>query len=112
MIDHHIIAGIKELERDGSPGLLLELVGLFARRTPELIGQIEEGLAANDSAAIARAGHVLKSSCGNLGAMTLSQLGAELEARAAVPAEVRRLLECFKREFQVVVVELKAECGA
>lgn len=111
MIDNAVIAGLKELERENSPGLLRDLVNLFGRRTPELIGEIEAGLTAKDSARISRAGHSLKSSCGNLGAMTMSRLGAELEAGARDFERSAASLRELKAEYEIVLRELREAAG-
>lgn len=43
---------------------------------------IEDGLAANDAPAVARAAHGIKGSAGNIGANVVYQLATELDARA------------------------------
>jgi HPt (histidine-containing phosphotransfer) domain-containing protein len=43
---------------------------------------LEDGLAANDAQAVARAAHGIKGSAGNIGANVVYQLATELDARA------------------------------
>lgn len=114
MIDPSVIANLKDLERDGNPGLLGDLVRLFRRRTPEAITEMEAALAAADAHRLSRAAHGLKASTGNLGAMRLMELATEIEqsARAQHLEKAASLLAVFREEFAVAADELARAAGA
>lgn len=101
ILDREIIQGLLDLENDGSPGLLGELLVLLQDSAPAGFQAIEDGLAKGDAAAVSGAAHSLKSSFANLGAMEMSKLCLEIESGARrgdltpVPAALARLREGF-----------------
>jgi HPt (histidine-containing phosphotransfer) domain-containing protein len=81
-LDAEVIQGLIDLESDGSPGLVAELLGLLLTSAPDAFDAIAAGLARGDAAAVSGAAHSLKSSFANLGATELSGLANEIEAAA------------------------------
>ena len=81
-LDPAALAAIRELDPDGTAGLLGQVVALYLEASPGLIGQIRSGLAAHAAAAVRMAAHTLKSSSANLGARRLAELCASLEHAA------------------------------
>lgn len=59
------------------------MIDLFLTHAEPRVAAAREGLRAGDLAAVERAGHSLKSTAANLGAMMLSGLAAEVEQAAA-----------------------------
>jgi CheY-like chemotaxis protein/HPt (histidine-containing phosphotransfer) domain-containing protein len=79
-VDPEVLEMLASLQEPGEPDLLVELVTLFLRDTPErlqfLVGQ---PLDANH---VARVAHAVKGSAGNLGAMVLQDCASALEQAA------------------------------
>lgn len=81
--DESALDAIKALQRPGKPDILGRIVTMYLDKTPELIADIENGIAANDAARVKMAAHTLKSSSAYLGATTLADKCNKLEAKAA-----------------------------
>jgi len=98
-LDAEIVQGLLDLENDGSPGLLGELLALLLTSAPDGFDAIQAGLDQGDAQAVSGAAHSLKSSFANLGATDLSKLCLEIEANArrgdigAAPGLLARLRE-------------------
>ena len=108
MLDAETIQGLQELEADGNPGLLGELLELFRESAPVALKRIEAGLHAANSDDVAGAAHSLKSSCANLGALEMSRLCQETEhaARAGDLAPAAGNLTRLRELFPLVEAEL------
>jgi HPt (histidine-containing phosphotransfer) domain-containing protein len=80
-------AAIAELRRAqdhlGSPTFISQLVEIFRQNAPRKMDEMREALAAGDGAALERAAHTLKTSCGTFGAAHMAACCANLEAAAA-----------------------------
>jgi HPt (histidine-containing phosphotransfer) domain-containing protein len=76
-IDPEVIEMLASLQEPGEPDLVVELVTLFLRDTPQRL----EILRARplEAAATARVAHAVKGSAGNLGATQLQDLASQLE---------------------------------
>ncbi len=64
----------------GDQAALGELISSFLSETPPLLASLDHALRTGDAALLQRAGHTLKSSSRDFGALTLSELGRQLEA--------------------------------
>lgn len=108
MVNPAVIATLRELERNGNPGLLADLVKLFQRKIPEALREMESALAAGNPSQIGRCAHTMKSSCGNLGAMEMSRIAAELMECASAEdlASAPEKLKALRLEFVAVEKEL------
>jgi HPt (histidine-containing phosphotransfer) domain-containing protein len=82
ILDPEIVQGLVDLEGDGSPGLVAELLGLLLKSAPDGFANMENALARGDAAGVSGAAHSLKSSFANLGATELSRLCMEIETGA------------------------------
>jgi signal transduction histidine kinase/DNA-binding response OmpR family regulator len=87
------------------------LVETFLNSASDLRVRILEGAAEEDTDALARAAHMLKSSSAQVGASRLSAVSKELEVRArrGAIAEVTALLEPFEREFEAACETLASQ---
>ena len=84
-IDREAIARLVEW---GGDKLLKQMLRLFLENTPERFEQIENGLApGGDLEEAHRGAHSLKSSAGNVGAMEVSEVAAQLEAATKAGSE-------------------------
>lgn len=70
---------------------------------------LEEGLAAGDAQAVARAAHGIKGSSGNIGANTVYRLATELDARARTGNldGARERVDAIDAEYERVAGEVR-----
>ncbi len=80
VLDPDVIESLRALESEGEPGLLEELVELFLSDTPPRMRNLELAVTSGDARTVEEIAHSLKSSCGNLGAASLSVLFRQIEA--------------------------------
>jgi TMAO reductase system sensor TorS len=108
-IARDVIERIRTLE--GAAGLLPRLIDLYLDNSQNLLSDLRAGVAAGDLSAAARAAHKLKSSSGNLGALHLAALLAEVESAShagdavTISAQLGEIEQVYGR----VCVALKAE---
>jgi HPt (histidine-containing phosphotransfer) domain-containing protein len=109
-VDMAVLASFEELQEDGEPDLILELIDLYLQSAPLLITAIQSAMTDADELSLKRAAHSLKGSSGTLGARPLAAICEELErlADACCPeakALVSQLEEEFVRAHQALVSE-------
>jgi CheY-like chemotaxis protein len=114
VLDPVCIAGLKELREPGQADPLIELSDLFNRESDACLRRMDEGVAAQDANATARAAHSLKGSANNLGANRLASVCSSVEenARKAHWAQVAVDLEDLRIQLQRVRESLRAEVQA
>ena len=79
-VDPGVLDALASLQEPGEPDLLLELVTLFLRDTPERLQDLHARPL--DPGHAARVAHAVKGSAGNLGAMVLQERASLLEQAA------------------------------
>lgn len=82
VIDQQAIENLRSLNPGDNDEFLRELVGIYLEDTPQRIAELEQSLAANDSAKFIRAAHSIKGSSANLGATALRRVAERLENQA------------------------------
>ena len=80
-LDPKALRTLAGLEKQGSDELIARVVGAYLSSSTKLARGIQEAIQAADPKAMAAAAHTLKSSSAQVGAMKLSGLCKELEAR-------------------------------
>jgi CheY-like chemotaxis protein len=111
VLDAEVIESLRELRSGPDDPIMEELVGLFFSDAPVQIEAIQAAVAAADAPALARAAHALKSSSGNLGAMELHALLADLEVAARggdlsnAGESVARILVAYDRAHDALEIE-------
>ena len=98
-INSVVFAKLRELEEDGAPGIVSELIDSFKESTPKLLSQAWNAFdKPRELSAIA---HTIKGSCSNFGARPMEALCLQLEQ--LVPAggsdAARDLVAAIEREF-------------
>jgi two-component system, sensor histidine kinase and response regulator len=78
-IDQSVLDHIRELQAEGEPDLLTELIDLYAEESEKLMSEMRQAIAGNDLNKARRAAHTLKGSGASLGAVLLAGCCAELE---------------------------------
>lgn len=82
-LEQSAIEAIKSLQRPGKPDILARIINMYLEKSPTLIADIKEGIAANDTDRVKLAAHTLRSSSAYLGASKLADQCTKLERKAA-----------------------------
>jgi HPt (histidine-containing phosphotransfer) domain-containing protein len=101
------MAGLEQLKAilgQKAEELLPGLIDDFFQSAPNLIALAKEALGTNQSVEMRRAAHTLKSNSRDFGAVALSEVARELEAKSKenVPADAAKLIEQMEGEFAKV----------
>ncbi len=107
-IDMSMLASIRQIQSDGEPDLLTELITLFFEDTPRRLLELENAASTGDLESVRKAAHTIKGSASSLGAKRLSALCSWLET-ATTLENVRETLPRLRREFDRVRVLLERE---
>lgn len=100
IIDQETLDGLREVMEDEFD----ELLTSFFTETESLLADLESALSAGDDKALFATAHSLKSSCGNIGALPLSETARQLEllGRNQTTDGADGLLQLAQRQFQEV----------
>ncbi len=79
ILDSKALDNIQSLQRPGRPSVLAKVVGLYLKDAPKRLQALREARATNDTEALRRTAHTLKSSSANVGAEGLATLCNDLE---------------------------------
>jgi CheY-like chemotaxis protein len=79
LLDLGVLAGLRELQAEGEPDILEELIGLFFEEAPPKLVALREAVEEDDARAVERVAHSLKGSSGNMGAMRVAAVYSEIE---------------------------------
>jgi len=106
-IDPAVIAGLRSLSPDGEPGLLGELIDLFARDMPPRMEQLDDAIARNDLAMVVALSHKLNGGSSILGAARLAKIFMRIESIAEA-GEAAELPDLFARAATELAFALRA----
>ncbi len=111
VLDLGVIEMLKGLGGDDEPDLFVELVDLFLEDARGNLEALRDALDRTDAEEVERVAHMLKSSCGNVGATPLASTCFELEqlGRARRLSGATDLLASALREFEEVCLALTSE---
>ncbi|MGA3006922.1 MAG: Hpt domain-containing protein [Opitutaceae bacterium] len=109
ILDQEAIDNLRALDPDGGDTFLREIVGIFVEDAPKRIAEIDQSLAAGDTATFVRAAHTIKGASANVGAAALRSVAEQLEHRAKKDglADVTSLIAELKSEFERAHAALK-----
>src|SRR6266404_20734 len=85
-IDLSVLAGLREFDNEGDPDLVAELAVIFFQDTVERLRSLRRAIDFADAAGIESEAHSLKGSSASLGAVGMSLLCGELEAKGRAGA--------------------------
>jgi two-component system, sensor histidine kinase and response regulator len=111
ILDLDVIESLRELKDGPDDPIMRELIDMYFADAPVQLETIQEALSSSDAPALARAVHALKSSSGNLGAVVLYKLLAELETSARngdlskAADSVAEILRAFDRARDALEIE-------
>ncbi|MEQ1858950.1 MAG: PAS domain S-box protein [Chthoniobacteraceae bacterium] len=114
IIDLSALDAFRELDGDGSGGILVQLIAVFLDNTPTLLGELRSAIGDKVLPKVQRLAHTLKGSCSNFGAHRMRDVCFELETRAGAGSleGAARLLEDIEKAFGHVRVVLEKELPA
>ena len=107
-----MLENLRELQEEGEPDILAELMELFLTDVPPKIAALRVAAQAGDARSVVQNSHNLKGSCANLGAVKMEALCKEIEEigrsgeLASALARITRLEEEFGRVRAVFEEEL------
>lgn len=109
-IDYEVLDSLGQLQREGRPDFVQEMINLFFKAAADLLKDLKEGAANRDAALLHHASHALKSVSANLGAMVLSSRCKELEAMAqsGVVSDAAPMVGAILEDYRTVEVLLSA----
>jgi HPt (histidine-containing phosphotransfer) domain-containing protein len=112
-LNQKMIGELRAIESSGSPGFLGELIDLYLKEAVAHLARLRDALTTKDAPVLERTAHTLKGSSGNLGAMTLSRMCADLQDFGHTPdwTRVAEILPRLEIEFEAVKADLLAEKG-
>lgn len=78
-VDLAMLASYEEIQLDGEPDLIVELIDLYLEDAPRRVAVMQESLAKRDWLSVKREAHNLRGSSGNLGALQMARICDEIE---------------------------------
>jgi signal transduction histidine kinase/DNA-binding response OmpR family regulator/HPt (histidine-containing phosphotransfer) domain-containing protein len=109
LLDETIVAQLRSLESHTRPGFLKEVVESFRKDADQLVADMRAALEAGDLEGLRRAGHTLKGTSRNVGAMDLAmaaervQSGADLEGASDLVGAVEREIARVRPALEALV---------
>lgn len=112
LIDSDTLNTIRSMESAQTPDLLRQLVEIYIKTASGLLDDLREGIALKEEESIRFAAHSLKSSSGNIGAITIAEDSAKIEelVRDQKTEGFIELFENIERDYPDVCKFLKQEC--
>ena len=102
-IDHSVLDGLRDLQGEGEPDIVCELIELFLADVPPQLVALREAVQSGDILSVKRIAHTLKGGSRNMGVVRMAAICAELEeigrseTLAGAPVWISRLEEEFER---------------
>lgn len=105
-LEASVLADLRAL----GPAFARDSLRMFLGGTPGRIDALAAALARGDWEGMKERAHILRGSCGMIGARRLTELCAEIEAHdAAAPDGLRALLDAVRGEYRRVAAAIEAE---
>ncbi len=110
-VDYSVLESLRELQEEGEPDILVELIGKFSGDAASYLETLKEAVQKGDAERVQRTAHTLRGSCDSMGATRMEALCRELEHMGrsgnlvAAPARISML----EKEFGLVSVAFEQE---
>ncbi len=113
-LDQKALDELRELDPDGSSGLLAQIITSYLSDAAKLIAQSQVACAAKDIATLTRNAHSLKATSLTVGAVKVAEIASALElaGRNATIEAAPMFLTALTAEFAAAENLLQAECRA
>ncbi|MDQ3965352.1 MAG: response regulator [Actinomycetota bacterium] len=113
-LDRSVLEDLRELQREDEPDILAMFVEVFFSDVPQQLTALREAVRNGDAHSMRRAAHMLKGSCGTMGARRMAKICEQLEDVGASGdlARAPELLKRLEAEFDHVREALRAEIGS
>jgi CheY-like chemotaxis protein len=110
-LDRSVLARLSELQEEGEPDILRELIELFLTDVPPQLVALRKAMEAGDAHSVGRIAHTLKGSSGNMGATRMTAICSDLEDVGASGdlSAAPELLERLEEESRRVRMALEAK---
>ena len=107
-IDYKILDSLGQLQREGRPDIVQEMMHLFFKAAGDLLKDLKEGAANGDVALLHHASHALRSVSSNVGAVILSSRCKELEAMAqcGIVSDAASIVAAILEDYRAVEIAL------
>lgn len=114
VLDPLVIENLRQLNVDGEPDVLAEVLQLFLEDVPRRIAKLRAACEAGDAVEVYKAAHSLKGSAGNIGAKTLLAVCRQLDdrGRAGDLTGSEHLVDALDAEFAKVEVAIRGLLAA
>jgi PAS domain S-box-containing protein len=109
-VDAGVLEGLRKLQVEDGPDIVSQLIDIYLSDTPPRLAALRQAIAEKDAFALFQAAHSLKSSSGNIGALTLAAICRELESmgRAGVIEGAAEKVARVEAEYAKVCMALSA----
>lgn len=110
-INSDALTGLRELQEEGEPDLLAELIEMFLADAEPRLASLRLAVPERDGEVVEREAHALKGSCANFGAVPMARICEHLQTagRAGDLADALTLLDRLEVEYERVRRALVAE---
>ena len=100
-LDPNVLEELRELNQEGEPDVVSEVLRLFLDDAPEKLDAIADAITRGDVEALRRAAHGLKGAAGAIGAFPFQEACRALEEMAAVtpPGQAAAQLAGLRTEY-------------
>ncbi|MCW2278050.1 PAS domain S-box protein [Heliophilum fasciatum] len=108
-IDRRVLDELSELQLDGQPDVIIQLIQLFSLDMKERMAALAEAVSRKDLPLIISQAHAMKAECLNIGAVALSEIyrEIEIEAKNQRGGNLESWLAQSNIEYRQVMVELE-----
>jgi len=109
VLDAGVLERLRQLDPSGQNQLLQRIVQAFETSATRLLGQLQDARRADDPAGIRHVAHTLKSSSASIGAVQLSQLCADIEAKIRTDRleNIEERIDAMRVHVEIVLQALK-----
>lgn len=112
VLDNSYLDEIAELQQNGEPDLVGSIIDIFVENTPNSLSNLRFAFVRGNIEAVRKTAHSLKSSCGNIGAASMSHASMSLERLDPYNnEEAAKLIIKIESEFELVKMALRKKMG-
>ena len=113
MIELSVLNQLEELQSDGEPDIIIEVIDLFLTTSLERVEAIQKFSEKDDRMSASRQAHALKSSAKTLGALELGDLCQKIEdlKNGGMPAELHAFVKQLEISYELTckaLIQLKS----